>query len=65
MKKQLLFLGLFCLLASWSFAQVYVDQFDDGDPAFLSGNAGFSFSEADDELTITADGSTGPFDPFV
>ncbi|MEM8523455.1 MAG: T9SS type A sorting domain-containing protein [Bacteroidota bacterium] len=65
MKKHLLFLGLFCVLASVSLAQVYVDQFDDDDPAFLSGNAGFSFSEADDELTIAADGSTGPFDPFT
>ncbi|MEM9820831.1 MAG: T9SS type A sorting domain-containing protein [Bacteroidota bacterium] len=65
--KKILLLSLSFFLMSCSLqlsAQVYLDEFDNDDPAFLSGN-GFSFSEADSELTLTGNGLGGPFDPVV
>ncbi|MEL6651769.1 MAG: hypothetical protein AAFQ87_13285, partial [Bacteroidota bacterium] len=45
-------------------AQVYVDQFDNDDPAFTGGSASYTFGEANDEWTITAN-NTGAFDVFT
>ncbi|MEL6864270.1 MAG: T9SS type A sorting domain-containing protein [Bacteroidota bacterium] len=66
MKRHLLLLGSLCLLGMINSlsAQEYLDHFDNNDPAFTNGS-GFSYSESDSELTVTGDGSGGPFDPFV
>ena len=66
MRKLLLFTVFGLLFANYGQAQpVYIDQFDDA-PSFIGAdNAGFSFEEADGELTISADGTTGPWDAFA
>ncbi|MEL7531694.1 MAG: T9SS type A sorting domain-containing protein [Bacteroidota bacterium] len=62
--------GYYLLLASLLFwahavnAQVYLDQFDNDDPAFTGGAASYSFGEANDEWTITAN-NPGAFDAFT
>lgn len=63
MKKVLLLLFSLVGILNWSVGQVYLDQFDNDDPAFTTG--GFTFSEANGELTVTGDGTGGPWDPFV
>lgn len=60
----LLLLSLFCCV-NIATAQLYVDEFDDGDASAVTGGAAYSFGEANGELTVTANGSSGPFDPFV
>ncbi|MEM1327067.1 MAG: T9SS type A sorting domain-containing protein [Bacteroidota bacterium] len=58
---------LFCSLfiaATTVFGQVYVDQFENGDAAYMGGSATYSFSEANGELSITAAGPA-PFDVFT
>ncbi len=65
MKKQLLLLLALVLCTQGLVAQVYVDEFDNGDPILMGGAATFSFSESDDELTVSADGTGGPWDVFT
>lgn len=66
MRKLLLFTIFGMLFANYGQAQpVYLDQFDGGNSFFGADNAGFSFDESDGELTISADGSTGPWDAFA
>jgi len=62
MKKVLLLLFSFLSLATLTDAQVYLDEFDNDDPAFMGGAAAYTYGEANGELTITADGSAGPWD---
>lgn len=62
MKRHLI---LFFFLALWGFgySQVYLDQFDE-DQGNTFANVGMTSSFADSEWTITADGSSGPFETF-
>jgi len=46
-------------------AQVYLDQFENGDVTALGGDGSFSFAEADGELTVSADGTGGAYAPFT
>ena len=62
MKKVLLLLFCFFGLTTLMDAQVYLDEFDNDDPAFMGGAAAYTYSEANGELTITGDGSAGQFD---
>ena len=58
-------LGLFTLLTTTAWAQpIYVDQFDNDDPAFLGGSGTYSFEESNGELNVTA-ASPAPFDVFT
>ena len=63
MKNLLTILLAFCI-TSLTTAQVYIDEFDDGDQSNVFYNNGYSGSEADGEWTITGDGSGGAFDIF-
>ncbi len=67
MKKFLhpIFCFFLLLLMAPGFGQTYLDEFDNDDPAFMDGAAAYSFSESNSELTITGDGSAGPWDVFV
>ena len=60
MKKQLLFFLSTMLFASVGFAQIYLDEFDDGNTPNWGGAGSYSFSEDDSELTANAT-NTGPF----
>ena len=53
-----------CLFATLSVGQVYVDEFDNGDAAFMGGSGTYSFAEMDGELSVTAS-SPAPFDVFT
>ena len=64
MKRQLLILLSFCLLPLATYAQVYLDEFDDGQEVFNTYGSGYSGEEADGEWTITGDGTTGAFELF-
>ncbi|MEN0002764.1 MAG: T9SS type A sorting domain-containing protein [Bacteroidota bacterium] len=64
MKKLFTLLVSLCLWSAVSVAQVYVDQFDNDDPAFMGGSPSYSFSEENGELTINAS-NTAPFDVFT
>ena len=64
MKRTFTLLCSLCLFLTFSFGQVYVDEFDNADPAFMGGAGSYSFSEANNELTITAT-NTGPWDVFT
>ncbi|MFK7922947.1 MAG: T9SS type A sorting domain-containing protein [Bacteroidia bacterium] len=57
----LLVILLFTQAAS---AQVYLDQFDNDDPAFTGGAGSYTFGEANDEWTITAN-NPGAYDVFT
>ena len=65
MKNTLLLLIAFLSFAQLGTAQIYLDEFDNGDVSALGGAASFSFSETDGELTVTADGTGGAFTPFT
>ncbi|MEM9259417.1 MAG: hypothetical protein AAGA62_07200, partial [Bacteroidota bacterium] len=53
-----------CLVISFSAqAQVYVDQFDTLNN--FTPPMGFTASVSDSELTITGDGTSGPWNPFI
>lgn len=67
MRKLLLFTFLGLLFANYGQAQsVYVDQFNGNTATFFGAdNPGFGFSESDGELTISANGTTGPWDAFA
>ncbi|MEM6342254.1 MAG: T9SS type A sorting domain-containing protein [Bacteroidota bacterium] len=62
--------GYYLLLASLFFwaqtasGQVYLDQFDNDDPAFTGGAGSYTFGEANGEWTITAN-NPGAFDAFT
>ncbi len=63
--KKILPLIFACVFVSIAgFAQVYVDNFDNDDPANTGGAAVFSSSESDGEWTI-AGTNTGPWDVFT
>ncbi len=64
MKRPLLF--FVAILLSWStgFGQVYLDEFDNDDPAFTGGSGSYMSSEVNSEWTINAD-NTGPWDVFT
>lgn len=63
--KKILPLIFACLLVSIAgFAQVYVDNFDNDDPANTGGSAVFTSSESNGEWTIDAT-NTGAFDAFT
>ena len=64
MNKFLLLISAYLLFVTAGWSQVYIDQFDNDDPGFMEGAATFSFGERDGELTISADGSGGPWDVF-
>ncbi|MEM1120202.1 MAG: T9SS type A sorting domain-containing protein [Bacteroidota bacterium] len=64
MKKQVLLLLSTMLLTSIGFAQIYVDEFDNDDPANMGGSGSYSFTEENSELTINAT-NTGPWDVFT
>jgi len=64
MKKHVLFFLSAMLFASVGFAQVYVDEFDNGDPANMGGSGTYSFSEENSQLTVNAS-NTGPWDVFI
>ena len=64
MKRTFTLLCSLCLFLTFSFGQVYVDEFDNDDPAFMGGSGTYSFEEANNELTITAS-NTGPWDVFT
>lgn len=51
-------------VTSLTTAQVYIDQFDDGESANVFYNNGYSGSEEDGEWTINGDGSGGMWDIF-
>ena len=64
MKKHLLFFLALCLYSQMGFAQVYLDEMDDGDASNMGGAGTYTFSEADGELTINAN-NTGMWDVFT
>ncbi|MEM1323869.1 MAG: hypothetical protein AAGG75_26655, partial [Bacteroidota bacterium] len=64
MKRILTLFYSLLIFSTVSFAQVYVDEFDNDDPAFLMGATAYTFSEANGELSIMADGP-GPWDVFT
>lgn len=64
MKKCLLFFLNVLLCSTLGFAQVYLDEFDNDDPAFMGGTDTYSFAESNSELTVTAS-NTGPWDVFT
>jgi len=66
MKKSftLLLCSLF-LFSQATFAQVFVEEFDNEDPAYMGGAALFNFAEENGELTITTSSATGSFDNFT
>ena len=63
MKKHVLFFLSVMLFASVGFAQIYVDEFDDGNTTNWGGAGSYTFSEDDSQLTANAT-NTGPFDAF-
>ncbi len=64
MKNILLtFVALFCF-AQIATAQIYLDEFDNGDVTALSGDGSYSYAEADGELTISVDGTGGAYSAF-
>ena len=65
MKNTLLLLIAFLSFAQIATAQLYLDEFENGDVTALGGDASFSFGEADGELTVSANGTGGPFAPFT
>ena len=62
MKKVLLLLFCFLGMTTLVDAQVYLDEFDNDDPAYIASGAGYTFSEANNELTISGDGSAGQYE---
>lgn len=62
--KNLLLLLFIIGLTSMVSAQVYLDEFDDGDQSNVFYNTGYSGSEADGEWTISGDGTGGPWEIF-
>ncbi len=52
------------LFGQLGYSQVYLDQFDNDDPAYTGGSGTYSFAEADGELTVTAS-NTGMWDVFT
>jgi len=67
MKKTLLLTLSFLLtgFVTTLTAQVYLDHFENDDPAFMSGSTAYTYGETDSELTITGDGSAAPYDVFI
>ncbi|MEL6987668.1 MAG: hypothetical protein AAGK97_07525, partial [Bacteroidota bacterium] len=63
MKLHLLFLFSFFTILATS-QPIYLDQFDNGVEEFTYAGNGFTTSEANDEWTITGDGTTGPWEVF-
>ena len=64
MKRTFTLLCSLCLFLTFSFGQVYVDEFDNDDPAFMGGAGSYAFEESNNELTISAT-NTGPWDVFT
>jgi len=65
MKKHVLLFLCSMLFTSIGFSQVYLDEFDNGDPANMDGGSpAYTFSEENSELTVNA-ANTGPWDVFV
>jgi len=64
MKKHVLFFLFTMLFASVGFSQVYVDEFDNGDPANMGGSPNYTFVEENSQLTVNAS-NTGPWDVFI
>ncbi len=64
MKKHVLLFMYAMLFASIGFSQVYLDEFDNDDPAFTGGAATYTSSESNSEWTISA-ANTGPWDVFT
>lgn len=64
MMRYFTLLCCYALIMQTGFAQVYVDQFDNDDPAFMGGAAAYSFEEANNELTVTGT-DPAPFDVFT
>ena len=64
MKNTLLLLVLLGLFSTTGRAQLFVDTFDDDDTGALFGGAAYTFSAANGELTVTADGTSGAYDAF-
>lgn len=64
MKRIFTLLCSLFLLSTLSYAQVYVDEFDNDDPAYMGGSSSYTFSEANGELSINAS-SPAPFDVFT
>ncbi len=63
MKKHVLLFICTMLLTSVGFSQVYLDEFDNNDPAFTGGAGSYTSSESNSEWTINAS-NTGPWDVF-
>ncbi len=64
MKNILLtFVALICFVQIGT-AQIYLDEFENGDVTALSGDASYSYAEADGELTISVDGTGGAYSAF-
>ena len=64
MKKHVLLFMYAMLFTSIGFSQVYLDEFDNNDPAFTGGSATYTSSESNSEWTINA-ANTGPWDVFT
>lgn len=65
MKKHVLLFLFTILFASLGFTQIYVDEFDNGDPANMDGGApSYTFTEENSQLTVNAS-NTGPWDVFI
>lgn len=63
MKRPFTLLFGILLFSQMAFSQVYLDEFDNNDPAFTGGAASFASSEANGEWTIDAT-NTGMWDVF-
>ena len=62
MKKVLLLLFCFLGMTNLVDAQVYLDEFNNDDPAYIGSGAGYTYSETNNELTITGDGAAGQYE---
>ncbi|MFK7932205.1 MAG: T9SS type A sorting domain-containing protein [Saprospiraceae bacterium] len=51
-------------LSTWSYGQVYLEEFDDDNVEYMGGSGSYSFAEANGELTVQAT-NTAPFDVFT
>ena len=58
-------LALSAATTDWAAAQVFAETFDGDDASFVFTSSTQTASVADGELTITGNGNTGLFDPFV
>ncbi len=64
MKKHVLLFLCSMLFVSVGFSQVYLDEFDNDDPAFTGGSGTYTSSESNSEWTVNAS-NTGPWDVFT